>query len=198
MKASLVRRGLTSGVWIFALPLLLAGEPTVRIVDPAAAQSSAVSFTAETENILDQIAHRAAQVGTQAEALRALVLDVDTGSRSAQRSLLLNMQRLATATGADLCRLHAVSGVMNHSQQTRVDHMTPDIVELADKTDAALQFLGENKTGITAADYRGFVTEIQENALSIQQMAAGQTELLQVSAIESENNYHIAADYCGF
>ena len=198
MKASLVRRGLTSGVWIFALPLLLAGEPTVRIVAPTAAQSSAVSFTAETENMLDQIAHRAAQVATRAEALQVLVQNVDNSGRSGQQNLFSNIQGLAAAMGADLCRLHAVSGVMNHSQQTRVDHMTPDIVELADKTDAALQFLGENTTGITAADYRGFVTEIQENALRIQQIAAGQTELVQVSAIESENNYHIAADYCGF
>lgn len=198
MKGSVVRRGLTWGAWIFALPLLIAAEPTVRIVEPAAAPSSAVSFTAETENMLDQIAHRAAQVATRAEALQVVVHNAETGGRSGQQDLFSNIQRLAGAMGADLCRLHAVSGVMNHSQQTRVDHMTPDIVELADKTAAALQFLGENTTGITAADYRGFVTEIQENALRIQQIAARQTELVQVSAIESENNYHIAADYCGF
>ncbi|HUG81155.1 MAG TPA: hypothetical protein VML01_05805 [Bryobacterales bacterium] len=197
MKGSLVRRGLTRGVWIFALPLLLAGEPTVRIAAPTAAQSSSVSFTVETENILDQIAHRAARVATRADALHALVQN-DNAARSGQQNLFSNIQRLADAMGADLCRLHAVSGVMNHAQQTRVDHMTPDIVELADKTDAALQFLGQNTTAITAADYRGFVTEIQENALRIQEIAAGQTELVQVSAIESENNYHIAADYCGF
>jgi len=183
---------------LFTLPLLMWGEPRVDVTEPLDGGDSELSFTAEFSGLLDATRQRARRVEAQAFDLQPSGAASKAPRYSGHKAALAEIRYLANAMGEDLCRLQILKGFLEPSRQDTINRITPDVVELADKTAAALDFLGENGSGFTPADYSSFLQEIHEDATTIGDAAEGKVKTGRLPPVASENYHHIAADYCGF
>jgi hypothetical protein len=145
------------------LPVLLAASPEACQPGTPTSESDTWDFPEEASSLIEQIRSHAAQVNRNADTLQSLARSnqVSWHSHAAE---LTQVRDHVNSMGKLHCRLQVNRHVALPWQQRAIDHMTPKLVNLANRTETAIQVLNENQSTLFATNYTKQMAEMYELA----------------------------------
>lgn len=198
MEQKHFRGNLKLAVVALALPLLVEAGQKICRTGPPTPESYTWNFREEASQLLEGTRSRAYQVQMEADLMESFTRQPSISWQTHSNSLSQVSEQI-NDIGEDLCRMHIIRRVTDPWQQETIDRITPEVVALANNTEAAIEFLKENRANLTHPAYKDYVASLYEGASSLRNHADISFEFAGASPqhLEKESQL-IAANYCGF
>lgn len=148
-----------------------AGQPTTVV-----AEAAGWDFQNEASESLREIRSLAVKLDRDAETLESLARGNQAGWESHANYLNLAKEHI-NGMGKLLGRLRDIQHVASPWQQRAIERIYPVALELANRTEAAIGHLNENRSRLFDSDYRNHLATIAERAEEMKTSVADFLEL---------------------
>lgn len=145
---------------------LFAG-PSVSAVGPPAVESKITQDSAQASQLLEEVRSIANSLSRDAATLESFTLSGLTWQSHADQ-LMLAKQHI-NAIGTRLGNLQAIRGTAAPWQQQAIDAIVPVALQLASRTEAAINHLNDNPQHLFVPEYTSHLTAIASNADQMKQ-----------------------------
>lgn len=155
MKISYSSVGILVGVIALSAPGLFAASAKLCPTGPVTAASYTWNFPKEASGLLTQMKTDAFQVRNIAGNLQALDRDGYANFWEYDATLLQSARSQVNAMDGMLCRLETIRRVSTPWEKQAISNVVPNIIELSDTTQAAIQYLNHNHGALMFPAYAG-------------------------------------------
>lgn len=152
--------------WLPAVAVLLAVPASAALpaqTNEVPAESYTWDFTAEASNLLEQVRSSAFKLDRQAETLETFGRNNQI-SRESHGNQLNQIREQINTLGGHLARLQEIKHVTAPWQRMAIERVQPAAVQLAVRTEAAIQHLNENGTYLFAPAYQDHLVAIRDQS----------------------------------
>jgi hypothetical protein len=171
MRSTLLRKCLCGGIaMLFGPSLLMAITVRKCPVSAATPESYKWNFPQETSALFQQMMERAFLVQHDAERLQILQSDYSVVGWQGE---VVPMERTVSEVNAMnemLCRLRQIARVDNPWQRHAINRITPKLIELADYTQTAMDYLNTHQEFLFASAYNSDINGIYARAVRVRRI----------------------------
>jgi hypothetical protein len=169
MTVSISRKVVYAAMSVVLLTGSLMASSPKSPPDTVAVQATAWNFQKEASDLLEETRLLSSKLRVDADQLESY-----TGSKLSWQShgdQLTLVKDHINQMGGRLERLQEIRHVASPWQQQAIDRMVPVAVELATRTQAAIEHLNENQSYLFAPTYTGHLSTIAEQAGTLNESA---------------------------
>ena len=165
---SFITRSLPAATLVLAGALVAQTPAPVISADGIAASTYSSYVEGEVYHRLRQIQSRAYELNVQADALQSYTRGERIGWQT--HAVRLNSVREhINAIGRDLQYLQSVQADSAEWQKVAIERMVPIAASVADRTEAAIRLLNDNRKHLSLAEYKSHVQALSEDAELLKQ-----------------------------
>jgi signal transduction histidine kinase len=169
MTAKLIRKAVYTALGVFLLAGSLMASPSQRPPGSAAVSATVWDFQKEASDLLGEIRDVSGRLRRDADRLESFTRSkLNWQSHGDQLTLVKDH---INQMGGRLERLQQIRHVTSPWQQQAIDRIMPIAVELASRTQAAIEHLNENRSYLFAPTYTDHLGTIAEQASTLNDAA---------------------------
>lgn len=170
MRSKSFRSVLGMGIGTMLFAGSVAASPLPRPAVEQTSNSYGWNFQDEASGLLSEIRDLATKLNRDADTIASLSRRNQVTWRT-HAGYLDSVRDHVNGMGERLERLQAIKHVTSPWQQQSIDRMVPVAVELASRTEAAINHLNENQRHLFAESYRQHLDVIAEHAAELSETA---------------------------